>query len=90
VPCPRCRCAPCAIPRGRHQRAHPLDRCIVGDAVDAAGIALPPNDQYGENRGERLGDDREIDAADSSLEHCNAEDKGEHYRDDDYRDEGER
>ena len=42
----------------------------VGDAVDAAGVALLADDQDGEHRGERLGDDREVDATDPPLEHA--------------------
>ena len=49
----------------------------VGDAVDAAGVALPADDQDRHHRGERLRDDGEVDAADPALEHRGAEDEGE-------------
>ena len=52
-------------------------RTQIGDAVDAAGIALLADDQDGQHRGQRLGDDGEVDAADAALEHCGAENEGE-------------
>ena len=41
----------------------------VGDAVDAAGVALLADDQDGQDRRHRLRDDGEVDAADAPLEH---------------------
>ena len=64
-----------------------LQRAQVGDAVDAAGIALLADDQDGQDRGDRLGDDREIDAADAALEHRGADDQGEQAG---HQDDGER
>ena len=55
-------------------------RAQIGDAVDAAGIALLADDQDGQHGGERLGDDGEIDAADAPLEHRGAEDEGDERR----------
>src|SRR5205085_9547103 len=49
----------------------------VGNAVDAAGIALLADDQDGENGSDRLRDDGEIDAADPALEHCRTDDERE-------------
>jgi hypothetical protein len=37
-----------------------LQRAQVGDAVDAAGVALLADDQDGQDGGDRLGDDGEI------------------------------
>ena len=54
-----------------------VQRAQVGDAVDAAGVALLADDQDGEDRGDRLRDDREVDAADPALEHRGADDQGE-------------
>ena len=48
----------------------------IGDAVDAAGIALPSDDQDGHHRRQRLGDDGEVDAADPALEHRGTENEG--------------
>ena len=52
-------------------------RAQVGDAVDAAGVALLPDDQDREDSRQRLRDDREVDAADAPLEHGGAEDEGQ-------------
>ena len=57
-----------------------MQRAQVGHAVDAAGVALLADDQDGEDRRDRLGDDREIDAADPALEHRHADDEGEERR----------
>ena len=54
-----------------------VQRLQVGDAVDAAGVALLPDDQDRQDRGDGLGDDGEIDAADAPLEHRGAEIKRE-------------
>ena len=68
-----------------------LQRAQVGHAVDAAGIALLPDDQDGQDRGDGLGDDREIGAADAALEHRRADDQGEQagHQDDGENGEGE-
>jgi len=50
-------------------------RAQVGDAVDAAGVALPADNQDGQHGRQRLGDDGEVDAAHSALEHRGAEDE---------------
>ena len=65
-------------------------RAQIGDAVDAAGVALPADDQDGQHGGERLGDDREVDAADAPLEHGGAEDEGRDRRHHNDRDQRER
>ena len=52
-------------------------RAQVGDAVDAAGVALLADDQDRQDRRQRLRDDREVDAADPALEHRGAEDEGQ-------------
>ena len=57
-----------------------VQRAQVGDAVDAAGVALLADDQDRQDRGDRLGDDREVDAADPALEHRGADDEGEERR----------
>ena len=64
-----------------------LQRAQVGHAVDAAGVALLAHDQDGQDRGDRLGDDREIGAADAALEHRRADDQGEEAG---HQDDGER
>lgn len=63
-----------------------VERAQVGDAVDAAGVALLADDQDGQDRRNRLGDDGEIDAADPALEHRRTDDEGEdgrHHQDGD-------
>ncbi|MEY9169876.1 hypothetical protein ABIF15_001108 [Bradyrhizobium elkanii] len=64
-----------------------MQRSQVGDPVDAAGVALLAHDQDGHDRGDRLRDDREIDAADPALEHRSADDEGEDRRHQDDRDQ---
>lgn len=49
----------------------------VGDAADAAGVALLSDDQDGEDRRDRLRDDRKVHTADPALEHRGADDEGE-------------
>ena len=58
----------------------PLEGAQVGHAVDAAGVALLSHDQDGQDRGDGLGDDREIGAADAALEHRGADDQGKDAR----------
>ena len=57
--------------------SHPLQRAQIGHAVDAAGVALLTDDQDGQDRGDGLGDDGEVGAADAALEHRRADDEGE-------------
>ena len=68
-----------------------LEGAQVGHAVDAAGIALLPHDQDGQDRGDGLGDDREVRAADAALEHRGADDQREQagHQDDGENGEGE-
>ena len=66
-----------------------LQGAQVGHAVDAAGVALLPDDQDGQDRGDGLGDDREIGAADAALEHRGADDQGEQAWDQDDGENGE-
>ncbi len=57
-----------------------FQRAQIRDAVDAAGVALLADDQDGQDRGDRLRDDREVDAADAPLEHRGSDDEGEESR----------
>ena len=57
-----------------------LQRAQVGDAVDAAGVTLLTDDQDGQDRGDRLGDNGEIRTADPPLEHRSADNEGEDRR----------
>jgi hypothetical protein len=49
----------------------------VGDAVDAAGVALLADDQHRQDQRDRLGDDGEVHAAHAALEHREADDEGQ-------------
>src|SRR5690606_32237453 len=60
----------------------------VGDAIDATGEALLPDDQNGQNRGDGLGDDGEVHATDSALEHGGTDEVGEHRRHHEHRQNG--
>src|SRR6516225_7211386 len=64
-------------------------RAQVGDAVDAAGVALLADDQDGHHRGQGLRDDREIDATHPALEQRGAENEGDNRRHGDDGDERE-
>src|SRR5690606_17757503 len=55
----------------------------------AAGKALLPDNQDGENGGDRLGNDGEVDAADTPFEHGHADDEGEDHRHNHHRDQSE-
>ncbi len=65
-------------------------RAQIGDAVNAAGVALLADDQDGQDRGDGLGDDGEVDAADPALEHRSTDEEGEERRNDQDRQNGER
>jgi hypothetical protein len=52
-------------------------RAQVGDAVDAAGVALLADDQDRQDQRDRLRDDGEVHAAHAPLEHREADDEGE-------------
>ncbi len=49
----------------------------IGDSVDTARQPLLADNQNGQDGGDDLGDDGEIDAADPPFEHRRAEDEGE-------------
>ena len=66
-----------------------VERPQVGDAVDAAGVALLADDQDRQDGGDRLGDDGEIDAADAPLEHRDADDQRQQRRHQRHRDQRE-
>src|ERR1700733_14119933 len=59
-----------------------LQRAQIGDAVNAAGVTLLADDQNGQDRGDGLGDDGEIDAADPALEHRSTNQEGKERRND--------
>ena len=97
VDAPRARAASHASSRPQHDEIEDVfgvvgadvpaeQRAQVGDAVDAAGIALLADDQDRHDGRQRLGDDGEIDAADAPLEHRDADDEGQQRR---HRDDGD-
>ena len=57
-----------------------LQGAQIGHAVDAAGVALLPDDQDRQDSRDRLCDDGEISAADAALEHGRTDDQGEDHR----------
>ncbi len=67
--------------------SQPFERPQVGDPVDAAGIALAADDQDRQDSRQGLGDNREIDAADPTLEHRHADHEGKRGRHHDDRDQ---
>src|SRR5580704_4129813 len=56
----------------------PLQGSQIGHAVDAAGVALLPDDQDRQDSRDRLRDDGEVRAADAALEHGRTDDEGEY------------
>ena len=61
----------------------------IGDAIDAAGIALLTDYQDRQNGGDGLGDDGEIGATDTAAEHRDADQQREKNRDERHRDQRE-
>ena len=67
-----------------------VQRPQIGDAVDAAGIALLADDQDRQDGGDGLRDDREIGSANSPAEHRNADKQCQQHRDQRHRNKRER
>ena len=69
--------------------SQPCKRPQIGDAVDAAGIALLADDQDRQDGGDGLRDDREIGAPDPPAEHRHADQQRQQNRDQRHRDKRE-